>query len=325
MPLTNSQYDSFIRFYEKTRMANKHLEELRFQEVCEQIPKYQELDQKLSSLRVQKLRSFLSEDLNAFQNEQIDQEIECISKEKTDLLTSHGFPIDYLAPIYLCSDCKDTGYIDREKCHCFKQAQIKLLYQQSNIHKVIQQDNFSSLSHSFYQGEDLNRFIQAEQAAKKFVSDFNLDYQNLFFYGTVGTGKSFLSGCIAKELLDQGYSVLYFSAASLFEQISKFTFDYKSKENSSHLLHDLYHCDLLIIDDLGTELTNSFVSSSFFTCINERHIRKCATVISTNLSLEELSLRYSERIFSRITSHFQLYKLTGPDIRMHQKRTANRK
>lgn len=145
------------------------------------------------------------------------------------------------------------------------------------------------------------------------------------FYGTVGTGKSFLSSCIAKELIEQGKLVIYFSSAQLFETLSRSTFDRNSEEAASGIYEDIYECDLLIIDDLGTELTNAFVSSQLFSCLNNRHLRRKSTIITTNLSLEELRDRYSDRIFSRITSNYGMCKLTGRDIRITKKLLLNRK
>ena len=139
----------------------------------------------------------------------------------------------------------------------------------------------------------------------------------------MGTGKSFLSAYIAKSLIESGHSVIYFSAVSLTDMLSKYAFDYKSRSDFSDPCNDLYECDLLIIDDLGTEVTNTFVASQLFSCLNERHLRRKATIISTNLSLEELRDRYSDRVFSRITSNYTICKLTGPDIRMYKKRAAN--
>jgi DNA replication protein DnaC len=121
--------------------------------------------------------------------------------------------------------------------------------------------------------------------------------------------------------MDTGKLVIYFSASQLFEALSKSTFDKDSKEAVSGISDDICNCDLLIIDDLGTELTNSFVSSQLFSCLNNRHLRKKSTIINTNLSLGELRDRYSDRIFSRITSNYEVCKLTGRDIRM-QKKTA---
>ena len=116
--------------------------------------------------------------------------------------------------------------------------------------------------------------------------------------------------------------MIYFSAVNLFETLSRYSFDEKSKEALYNFYDDLYNCDLVIIDDLGTELTNAFVTSQLFACLNERHLRKKATIISTNLSLEELHNRYYDRIFSRIVNQYDLCKLSGPDIRMLKKRTV---
>ena len=138
-----------------------------------------------------------------------------LRKQRTELLLKSGYPADYLDPVYDCPDCKDTGYIGTEKCHCFKQAIISLLFHQSHINELLETENFDNLSYEFYQGDDLHRFRNAEQTARNFVKNFNSDYHNLFFYGTVGTGKSFLSACIAKELLNKGNSVVYFSGLGL--------------------------------------------------------------------------------------------------------------
>lgn len=323
MALTNTQYDSIMRGYEKAQSRNTYLLDRRFKEIVAKIPEYLQIDNSISSLSVSRGKRLLEGDFDATAT--LKEEISALSAKKKQLLTKAGYPADYLDPIYDCPECKDTGFVEGEKCSCFKQAMINLLYEQSNIKEMLKEENFSKLSTDYYIGEDLERFTQAAKSSKKFVEDFKIDYHNLFFYGTVGTGKSFLSSCIAKELMDEGYSVIYFSSAKLFDTLSKITFEYKSKGELSRIYDDLYNCDLLIIDDLGTELTNSFVTSSLFSCLNERHLRKNPTIISSNLSLEELSNRYSERIFSRITSYFDLYKLTGQDIRMHKKRIANRK
>lgn len=244
---------------------------------------------------------------------------------KKQLLLSAGLPEDYLEPVFICPDCKDTGYIGTAKCHCFKQAEISMLYEQSGISELLEENNFSTLSFEYYEGEDLQRFKNTVVTCKNFINNFNSDYHNLFFYGTVGTGKSFLSGCVAKELLERGHSVIYFSAAALFDVLSKIKFDYRSTEDLHNSYEDLFQCDLLIIDDLGTEFTNNFVNSQLFSLINDRHLRQKAVIISTNLSLADFRDRYSDRIFSRITSNYEICKITGPDIRMYKKKLQNRK
>ncbi len=323
MPLTNTQYDIILRGYENRQLNNRHELERRMKYVYDNIPDYRRIEDEIASLSVEHTRRYLEGDGSAI--EEMKLKLAELSAQKTSLLTNAGLPKDYLKPSYTCPDCKDTGYIDGVKCHCFKQAMIDLLYEQSNIRDMLQSENFDTLSYEFYKDEDLSRFKNAVITCRNFIKNFNSDYHNLFFYGTVGTGKSFLSNCVAKELIEHGHSVIYFSSAALFDLLSKYSFDYKNRDEQFELHNDLYQCDLLIIDDLGTELTNQFTASRLFSLLNERHMGKKATVISTNLSLEELRNRYSDRIFSRITSHYEICKLTGPDIRMHKKRLLNRK
>lgn len=326
MALSNSQYETIIKGYERTRDANRLLVEARREEVYGTVPGYRELAESVSSLSVACARRMLEGDGDA--PSRLHQELGEISARLGELLSRHGFPEDYLEPVYGCPLCKDTGYTAtpeglKEKCRCFRQQEISALYAQSNIQDMVAKENFSTLSYDYYQGEDLRRFEAAVNLSQNFVQNCKDGYHNLFFYGTVGIGKSFLSGCIARELLQQGNSVIYFSASGLFEMLARYSFDSRAKESLFGLYEDLYGCDLLIIDDLGTEITNNFVTSQLFSCLNERHLRRKPTLISTNISLEELRDRYSDRIFSRITSSFTLCKLTGPDIRILKKRLAN--
>ncbi len=324
MALTNSQYQSIFRTYEEQQLRNRKKMEDKLQYINTHVPGYRELSHQISSLALDRARSLLSDDETSY--EEWKSSFDAMIQKRDSLLIGAGLDPTFLSPEYLCENCRDTGYIGHEKCPCFKQKIITLLYEQSNIKDLLEENNFSRLSLEFYEGEDLSRFQNAVRTCRDFIQTFSLNPgRNLFFYGTVGTGKSFLSGCIAKELIESGFSVIYFSAVELFEQISRHSFDYRQTEELQDLNDELYSCDLLIIDDLGTELTNAFSSSRFFSCLNERLLRKKSVIISTNLSLQELRDRYSDRIFSRVTSNFDLCKITGPDIRMYRKRMQNRK
>ena len=142
--------------------------------------------------------------------------------------------------------------------------------------------------------------------------------KNLLFYGDTGVGKTFLSNCVAKELLDQGYSVIYFTAFQFFDILSKGVFQKDTDAIAAH--QNIYDCDLLIIDDLGTEFANAFTSSQLFLCVNERILRNKSTIISTNLNMSDLAEMYSERVPSRITSNYTVIKLFGDDIRILKRR-----
>lgn len=323
MGLTNSQFDSIMRSYEFQQMENRRTLDEHKEYIRLHLPEYYECKNKESSLNLQRATYLMDGKDELARN--VSEQLALLRAKEDSLLRQAGISADYLTEHYVCNDCKDTGFIRGQKCHCFRMKAIKLLYEQSGIQELLNHDNFDNLSYEYYSGEDLSHFENAVDTCHAFVRNFNSDYRNLFFYGTVGTGKSFLSGCIAKELIEKGNLVIYFSATKLFAELSRGAFDYKNKDELNSLHDDLYNCDLLIIDDLGTELTNSFVSSEFFAILNERHIRKKSTVISTNLSLMNLQDRYSDRVFSRITSNFEVCKLTGQDIRMYKKRQLSRK
>lgn len=323
MALTNAQYDTIIQGYNRRRLDARKLLEERTQEVYDKLPEYKELDELTATLSVQQGKKNILGESNAL--DELKDILEDLNRQKKLLLTGAGYSVNYLDPVYTCSYCKDTGFIDGEKCHCFKQAMLNMLYEQSNIREVLLNESFDDVSYEYQQGEDLTRLQNAVEKSKNFTKNFDLDYQNLLFYGTVGTGKSFLSNCIANALIKKGHSVIYFSAGDLFAKLSEFAFRKNGKEPGTNPYEDIYNCDLLVLDDLGTELTNSFVVSQLFTCLNERHLRRKSTVISTNLPLEDLRDRYSDRIFSRIVSNYDICKLSGQDVRIYQKRMTNRK
>ncbi len=316
MPLTNTQYDRIFRQYEEKQRQNRLETERRRDYVYAHLPRYRELEDETASLSVEQGKKLLFGDDAALSR--LHGSLASLKEQKKQLLLDSGLPADYLEPLFSCADCRDTGYIEREKCHCLRQAEISLLYEQSGIQDMLKRNNFSLLSYEYYEGEALALFRHAVETCHSFIKNFNSDYRNLFFYGTVGTGKSFLSGCVAKELMDQGYSVIYFGAAGLFDLLSKVSFNAKNRDERQNTYSDLYRCDLLIIDDLGTELTNQFTASQLFSLLNERHLGKKSTLISTNFSLAELRDRYSDRIFSRITSNFEVCRLAGEDIRMYR-------
>ena len=322
MSLTREQYDEIMRGYMKKQSRRHQLSLARRDEVYARIPEYRKLSEQVSEIAVGYLHSRLGDKRNDNSAAPIfvRSELSGIAEKKRQLLISHGFPEDYLTVSPECPLCGDTGFIDGQKCRCFKQKEIEILYSSSHLKELVREHNFDILTENYYHGEDLKRFRIASAACRRMAAEFDSVYRNLYLYGTVGTGKSFLSVCIAKELLETGHPVLYFSAAALFDKLSMYSFDARTKEELRSFTADLYECDLLIIDDLGTELTNQFISAQLFTCLNERHLNRKSTVISTNLSLAEMQARYSDRVFSRITNDYELYKLTGSDIRVLKRR-----
>lgn len=187
MPLTNTQYDRIFRQYEEKQRQSRLEMQRRRDYVYEHLPKYRELEDETASLSVAQGKKLLFGDEAAL--EKLRKSLADLKKQKKQLLTEAGLSADYLEPIYSCPDCRDTGYIDREKCHCLRQAEISLLYEQSGLQEILANNNFSLLSYEYHSGEDLLHFEKAVENCKNFIKNFDSDYHNLFFYGTVGTGK----------------------------------------------------------------------------------------------------------------------------------------
>lgn len=324
MALKNAQHDMIMRNYEQKQLRTQNILTQRYNEIYEKIPKFKELEDSISMLGVKYARKLLDGNSHALAEFRV--QLNTLCTEKSNLLIQNGYPKDYLEPVYECPLCKDTGYIGNEKCICFKQATLDLLYTQSNLKEILKKENFNTFSFDYYSDNfvdaksglsSLTAIKKAYQTCVDFVERFGEDFENLFLYGDTGVGKTFLSNCIAKELIDKSYSVIYFTAFELFNifEKSKFGRDETAEVMNSHI----FDCDLLIIDDLGTELSNSFTTSQLFLCLNERLLKKKSTIISTNLALETFSDYYSQRTFSRITSNYKLLKLIGDDIRLKKK------
>lgn len=324
MQLKNFQYNKILREYDKRQLENRHELEERVKHIYSILPELKEIDDQIVSNSIQSAKlSLMGDDqsLNSLADRNLD-----LSMRKIEILTENGYPSNYLMPTYHCKDCKDTGYIENEKCHCFKQAIVDLLYSQSNIKGIMEQENFSTFRYDFYTDsyiEDttnltpLANIKKVVSSCKEYIDTFDSTYSNLLLYGNAGVGKTFLANCIAKELLDRSHTVIYLTAFQLFDILEKNKFNKdQEKSEANEQFEYILDCDLLIIDDLGTELNNSFVTSQLYLCINERHLRKKSTIISTNLSWDNLNTNYSERIFSRLASNYRLLKIVGDDIRI---------
>lgn len=331
MGLTNSQYNTIIRDYQKQQSMNHADQMQRSEEIYARFPEFSEIDARIASLSTACARKLL--DGESASVEELRTEIEKQSARRTQILTSHGYPSDYLAPHYRCPDCQDTGYIGTQKCHCFRQAEIDLLYMQSNLREALKTEHFGVFSLDYYSDRITDPVTGQTAAAtaqrtyeecRRFVREFDDRFENLFLYGDTGLGKTFLSHCIAKELLESAHSVIYFSSFRLFELFADSAFGRSAVLEAAELEQHIFACDLLIIDDLGTELVNSFVSSQLFHVINERILRRKSTLISTNLALATFADTYSERVFSRISSNYTMLKLIGDDIRIQKKISAGR-
>lgn len=322
--------EEIMQEYDRTRLANKRRLQERTEEVYKAVPAIEKLarESKLSYLAAARAR--VSNDTETAAK--LQSENRARTAKKQQLLIEAGYPANYLDPIYQCKDCRDTGYITDKRCHCFLSRIVDSLYMQSNLKNVLAQENFDTFSFEYYdktipQGKTYSPFdniTSIVKSAKEFVANFGTPAattKNMLIYGETGLGKTFLTNCVAKGVLDKGHSVLYLSANELFESILA-EYLLNRKTDLEDLFKYIYNTELLIIDDLGTEVTNNFVASQLFEVINKRQLSGRSTLISTNLTMKQFRDRYSERIMSRIISDYAVYNIYGDNIRYQKRKKA---
>lgn len=326
MALSNSQYNSIMRIYNQNQLHNKHELDLRTEEIYAKLPAIKEISDDIGAAALKSARQLLAGDEDA--KRRLREIIAGRIEERQVLLKSCGYPADYLEMRYECQDCRDTGYVDSRKCHCFRQREINLLYSQSNIKETLKRENFDTFSYEYFDdgkidersGRTSREYMkQVVSICRSYVASFGTGKDNLLFTGKTGLGKTFLSNCIAKELIEQCYSVVYLPAVEMFDIFSIDRFNRDSTEEDRDRSQFLLECDLLIIDDLGTELINTFTTSQLFYVVNERLTRKKGTIISTNLPVNEMRDEFTDRVMSRIMSQYTVIPLYGEDIRIQKK------
>lgn len=327
MALKNDQYNQLLREYDEKRLRNKHELDRRRNEAYQAVPELKQLEEEMITLSAQCTRLSLYGNTTGLA--ELKAQISVLYTRQTELLTANGYPADYFNMRYNCRRCRDTGFIGNDKCSCFKQAAADLIYAQSNIQSLLEKENFGTFSFEYYSDDyiddnlglsPLSNMQKIVAGCKSFIRHFGKKMENLLFLGNTGVGKTFLANCIARELLNRGYTVIYLTAFRMFEILEKHKFgrDEVDTYEAANRFEYILDCDLLIIDDLGTELNNSFTVSQLYLIINERLLKQKSTIISTNLSLENLNTNYSERIYSRIISNYSISRIIGEDIRLHK-------
>lgn len=320
MPISTIQYDEIMREYEERREKSRHTVQRHKEEVRDLIPEYKKIEDEIIDLAMGCAEKVFDGDKDSIGK--MKEEIGRLTARQQELLEAYNFPGDYLEEKYTCPDCRDTGYAEGRKCHCLRREILKVLYKQSNIEEVLKRENFDTLSYDYYTDEERERMEVIINRCRAFAADFGNKYENILLLGNVGVGKTFLTNCMAAQLLNSGYSVIYFTSIRLFDTLSQSVFRY-DEDGIVDVQKDIFTCDLLIIDDLGTESINSFVASRLFDVLNERDLRHKSTIISTNLSLEGINDRYSERNFSRIFGNYTVLRPNISDIRLKKRRSSH--
>lgn len=332
--MANGILNKLLQEYDiKRRTALSECEE-RKRSLFDSCPKLKEVEDEINLVSMNTVKSILlSTPIDKEKHlTSLNDRLNELKKVKHEILSSLELDDNYLEPKFSCSFCNDTGYITNSSptvmCNCLKQAIFDVSYNMANLNNL-DTENFSTFDFSYY-SEDIDfekykvnisprdNIKNILKITKSFISNFNDNTQkNLLFTGNTGLGKTFLSNCIATEILKQNKTVLYQTSPIMLDTI----IDYRFNKNDGMIYHSLLTTDLLIIDDLGTETINSMKFTELFNIINSRLLTKqTKTIISTNLNVNELFSRYDERLVSRFASFYEICRFFGDDIRLKQHR-----
>lgn len=322
--------------YEKRQKQSYDRLILRQADVYSCVPRILEIDNQIKLLGVKyNKKILLGSNKSSSLLDELLVEISSLKIEKESLLIDFGYSKTFLEPDFKCDLCKDTGYINinsgSERCSCFKQQLIDHIYTHSNL-KLTETENFSVFDESLYPdlasesryGLKLSpreNILNIREICSQFVENFDLaEQKNLFFSGPTGVGKTFMSNCIASEILRKGKTVLYQTAPALFNIISEFKMKaFKENDYEDSGYKNIFEAELLIIDDLGTESQTAARYSELLNILNTRQMnnltKSCKTIISTNIGAKQLNDYYTERVMSRIVGSFERLMFIGEDIR----------
>ena len=326
--MADSILKNILSQYNQKKISAEYEAEQRKQDIYKRYPKLQDIDDKLTKLAISTTKSLINNNDKELLKE-LNENINHLKEEKNKILKSLNIENDYFEPRYECKLCKDTGYITNKDytttmCSCLKQKLYDEQYNKANISNLDTQ-NFNNFSDLLYSDKvDENKYRTnispreninlIKDICQRFIDNFDdKNQKNLLFTGNTGLGKTFLSSCIANEIIKKGKNVLYQDSI----------IDYRfGKSNSTNILASILNVDLLIIDDLGTECMNNMKFSEMFNIINTRLLNQnkiTKTIISTNLSLKELYANYDERIVSRIVGNYDICYFFGDDIRFKKR------
>ena len=309
--------DDLIRIkgeYREKYQRARQSADMRAEEIYLIIPRVREIDRALSRTAMEIMSAVTSGKESAYEAlTRVKAKNLTLMEERGKLLKAAGYPENYTDVKYECEKCGDTGYVDEKMCECMKRELVMAGYESSGLGRLIAKQSFENFSLDYYKtgGANYQMMERFYNSLRTFAQNFSADtYMNFLLMGGTGLGKTHLSTAVAKTVIEKGFDVLYISAIDMFG-----AFEQKQFGNGEDNTHRYFECDLLIIDDLGTELTNQFTVSCLYNVINSRINSNKSTFINTNFSKKEIEAKYAERITSRLFGEYYPIAFMGVDIR----------
>ena len=317
-------YSQAIDTIKVRRRAAQEQQEARSARIRQEIPETAELERQLRSVCMEIART-LGSGQCAGQIRAIEQHSLEADAMLRQLLAAHGYPEDYLDMHYTCPRCSDTGFADGKPCRCLEREIGRISAEELNSHSRLALSSFDSFSMHYYDNlpaEQYQAMEQNLQFCRQYAADFSAEeHGNILMLGNTGLGKTHLSLAAASVLLQNGFSVIYDSAGSMLHRLEQ---EHFGKREGSDTLDLLLECDLLILDDFGTEFDTSFTRSMIYTIINSRINAGKPMIINTNLTSNEIKERYGDRILSRLLFASKILHFYGKDIRIQKRAQQNR-
>ena len=283
------------------------------------IPGLAELDRELGRVGLRIMSAIVAgEGRTEKMVEEIKEKNLMLQKSRGELLRAYGYPEDYTDVKYECENCGDSGYIEGKMCECMRRRLIMAGCESSGIAQLMREQNFDNFSLEYYRSNnnDYRNMEQVLETAKQFAENFaENNGKNLLFLGGTGLGKTHLSSAVARRVIERGFDVSYVTAQGMISDFERERFGNTSYGAGEGDTARYFEADLLIIDDLGTEMTNQFTVSCLYNVINTRINCKKSTIISANVNADELRQRYTDRIASRVFGEYLARLFTGKDVR----------
>lgn len=315
MAYNAENYKKIAAQYKDKNLRAKEAAEARREELHRNLPQVAEIDRALSATGLRIMREALKgkEGLDV-RIRKLEEGNNLLLEARREILRANGYPEDYSSVHYECEECQDIGFVNGKMCKCMRRALTLAGYESSGVLKLIEKQNFDTFDLNYYKGAERRNMEQILEISKDYALNFRDDtMRNLLFMGDTGLGKTHLSSAIAKVVVDRGFDVVYESAQKIFSdfEAEKFGRVPQGENRTERYLA----CDLLIMDDLGTEMQSAFTVSCLYYLINTRLINEKSMVISTNIDKEEFSRQYTDRITSRLLGEFTVCVFAGTDIR----------
>lgn len=320
MAYSNKIYNGAKRILEKRHDSAVMEADIRSSQIKEEIPEIAKIQAGLQQVGIEISQLFFYKQNTDEKVAELRERSFALVEERSKLLRKNGYDENALKPQFVCEMCEDKGFINGRMCACHKQLLKDLMRKEVSRFAPLDKCTFDNFSLDYYSEQPMENAIIPRQRAekifdtcRKYAQNFSLNSKNLIFFGGAGLGKTHLSLAIANVVINKGFNVCYGTSQNICDDLQSEQFG--RTDNISYTKNQVLGCDLLVLDDLGTEIDNQYSIATVYNIVNSRLLAGRPTIISTNYSFSKLEEKYDKRITSRLTGEYVPFYFIGNDIR----------